>query len=226
MAISLVQSKKDNTNSSITFNSTPTSGNLVVVNVTKSTSVAFVDGDVTDNKGNTYTLVRNQNSSSDGDQGAIFYAKNITSSATFTITYPGGGTISIAEYSGVDTVSPLNQQNSSSGSSNTPDSGNVTVANNGELFVGLAWSLNNGDSWAANNGFTIRQSEIDNNTYERHAFADKIGDAQTTSANFTVGSSALWLCLIATFKAAGGSSTPTSIKTLLGHGFIPSPRQN
>lgn len=199
---SLVQSKIDNTNASVTFDSSTTSGNLVVVTVTKSTATAFAAGDVTDNKGNTFSMVRNQNGNGGTDQGAIFYAYNISGGASHQITYPGGGTIAIAEYSGIlATEDPLDQENSGSGSSTTPDSGNITTTER-QLIVGLAWSLQNGDTWTANNSFTLRQSETDNNTYERHALADKVGNAQTTSANFTVDTSASWLAVVASFRPA------------------------
>lgn len=207
-----IQSKKEISSANVSFDSTPTPGNLVIVAITRWNDIS--SGEVSDNQGNTYTFIRKQPGGPGTDTGALFYAKNILASGTFTVSYAGGGTISIHEYSGLDLSNPLDQQNSNNGSSTTPDSGNVTTGTDGELFFALAWSIQNGDSWAANNGFTLRENETDNNTYERHATADKIGNAQTTSGNFTVSSSDSWLVLIATFKPSAGSP-PTGFQFFL-----------
>lgn len=206
--IALVQSKIDNANSSISFNSTPTVGNLVVVVVARYPTVPSPT-EVTDNKGNTYTraVVASSPAGSPNDSVAIYYAKNISSSGTFTVSYAGGGTISILEYSGADTTAPLDLTSGGTGNSTTPDSGSVTTTGNGKLFIGAAWSNRDGDAWAANNGFTLRQSETNNSFRERLAVADKVGNAQTTSARFTVTSSDTWAAVVATFKPATTASS-------------------
>lgn len=200
--IKIVQSKKAVTGSTITFNSTPTAGNLVVVGVAKSTATAFKSGDVTDNKSNTYTFIKNQAGNGGTDQIALFYSANITSSATFTVTYPGAGTIVVAEYSGAST-NPLDTSASTSGSSTTPNSGNITTAEADELLVGLAWSITNGDAWTAGTNFTLEQNETDNSTNERIAFEDRFGvEAGTYSAGFTVPTSSAWAAMITAFKSS------------------------
>ena len=70
-------------NASWTFASTPTAGNLIVVVVTMWDNGSSITG-VTDNKGNSYTeayQVDNNNA-----RVAVYYAENITTSATHTIT--------------------------------------------------------------------------------------------------------------------------------------------
>lgn len=210
MAIALVQSKQELSNATVAFASLPGNGNTIVVGVVRS-GAAFANGDVTDTNSNTFTLVKDQSGNGGTDHGALFYAKNITATAGHLIKYPGLGSMVIVEYSGADQTSPLDNFNSGSGTSTTPSSGNVTVAFANGWLVGWSWSINNGTSWAAGSTptITIRQSNIDNNTFERDAYGD-VGPLSTGNyaATFTVGGSQAWLCVGATLKVAAATSGP------------------
>ena len=195
----------------VSFTTTPHPGNTVVVAVTLYTVTEnpFDPGDVTDNQGNTYRLAKTQTSPGGDDQGAIFYASDIKASGTYTVSYVGGGSISIYEYEGISKNNPLDKISSGNGSSNNANSGNITTNIANELYFGVAWSIISGDTWAANNGFVLENTVTDNDTHERHAVADKVGPAQTTSADFSIGVSSSWLALVATFKPED-TENPTS----------------
>lgn len=201
MAFSFVQSKKD-TSGTVTFDNAVTAGNLVVVGIT-TFAADNVEGDITDNKGNTYHKVVSSGpgfGSTDFQQ--IFYSIVGTGGSSFIVDSANDGTIMVAEYSGVGHLNVVDQSNGNTGNSTSPNSGNITTTRDGDLFVGVAWSLHTNDTWTANNSFTIREQEVDNDTFERGVFADKIGNIQTTSADFTVDTSGQWGCVVAAFKAA------------------------
>src|SRR5262249_36135791 len=89
-------------------------------------------------------------------------------------------------------------------------------------YFGVAWSQGNGDTWTAGSGYTLRQTETDNNTFERLATEDAvISSASTTAARFKTTTSDLWADAIATFKpqvttsggGGGGTSTTTYATT-------------
>ena len=206
----LVQSTVAHGATSVSFASPVTSGNLVVVGIT-AYGQTLAANNFTDNKGNTYTkAVESINGS---DHAAIYYAKNVTGGSSFQVSSIADGTIAIHEYSGVaSSTIPLDKTISSTGTSNAPSSGSVTTATSSELYFGLAWSQGQGDTWTAGSGYTLRQTETDNNTYERLATEDAvIASASTTAARFTTSTSNLWAAALATFQPAlGGSSGSTS----------------
>lgn len=69
----------------LTFTIAPQSGSTVIVPVTQWDSGNGISS-VVDNQGNTYLVGRNISFDSAGGRCAIFYAENVTSSGTFTIT--------------------------------------------------------------------------------------------------------------------------------------------
>ena len=144
----------------------------------------------------------------------------MTGGSSFTVSSSVDGTLSVHEYSGVATSSPFDKVASSTGSGTALSSGNVTTALGSELYVGLAWSGGDGNTWTAGSGYTLRESETNNNTAERHASEDRvISSGTTTSATFTTSGSALWLVILATFKplvtqTQSGTTTGTATTTL------------
>ena len=94
---------------------------------------------VTDSLGNTYSIAGTV-LTSQGAYSAIYYAKNVkggTDTVTFN-TVKSGGQISmvVAEFSGVDTVSPLDKTAGAVGSGNTPSSGMMAPSSAGDLVIG------------------------------------------------------------------------------------------
>jgi len=97
-----------------------------------------------------------------------------------------------------------------------------TVGN--DLFFAVAWSQGNGDTWTAKNGYTLRQSETDDNTFERLATEDQVlANASTSAAWYATTNSNPWAGALAAFKpqvatTGGGSATSpdaTSSQTTL-----------
>lgn len=223
-AISLVESRvatssNIGTTLSQSFTSTPASGNLVAVAV--SVDVNTVTS-VTDNQGNTYALA---------DSAAIYYsshgyfttvhlyyAKNVTSAGTFTVTanFGGGGvghfgSIAIMNYSGIDTSNPLDQVRYNNGFGGTQTSGNLTSTVNGELFLAAMstsandWSITPSAPWTSvyDSPGTLTEKQLD--------IAQIIPNATTTGATWNGGSSDMWGAVMATFRPAGTSPSAISL---------------
>lgn len=210
-----VQSKKDNDMSAVTLNSSVATGSLIVVGIT-AWNQSIPSNTVTDNKGNTYTRIVETINTNSTDHAALFYAKNVNGGSSFTVTSGiTSRTMSVHEYSGVSTSSPLDKVASSTGLSTAPNSGNVTTTLANELYVGLSWSGGNGDAWTAGQGYTLRETETNNATFERHATEDRvISTATTTSAKFSVPTSEDWIAILATFKplvTSGGTTSTTTV---------------
>lgn len=118
MALAYVQGKMGQANGvtsvAITFNTTPGAGSLIVAGfyAVASGSPTFA-ATCADNKGNTYTDADQFTSGAGGDRVGIggFYAMNVSSSATFTVTIsnlPSGAvTAFIAEVSGAHLTAAL-----------------------------------------------------------------------------------------------------------------------
>jgi RHS repeat-associated protein len=214
-----VQSKKDSTGAAnVTLDSSVTTGNLIVVGVSKWNQ--FISSTtVSDNKGNTYYKAGEVYNAATQDHAAIFYAKNVTGGSSFTVsTGITDRTLAVHEYSGVATSSVFNKVASTTGSSASPSSGSVTTSVDNELAFGTAWSIGDGDSWTAGSGYTKRESETNNATAERIATEDKVvTTAGSVSATYSVPTSGDWAAIIATFKplvtysGGGGGTTTTSI---------------
>src|SRR6266568_3236875 len=92
---------------------------------------------------------------------AIYYAKNIASAAaganTVTVTFNVAARfpdIRIAEYSGIDTVNPLDVSVGAQGSTTTSSSGSVATTNPNDLLIGA--NLVQSTSTAAGAGYTNR----------------------------------------------------------------------
>ncbi len=210
-----VQGGVSSNGNSVTLTNPVTTGDLILVGITtwNQTSTA---ASVHDSKGNTYTRVLDAVNATTSDHVAIFYAANVTGGSSFTVSSTLTGiTISVHEYSGVATSSPLDLSASQTGTSATPTSGNVTTTIDHELYFGLAWSGGSGDTWTATSSFTMREQETDNATHERHATEDRvITTATSTAAKFLTTTSDNWLAAIATFRpgvtAGSGTSTVTS----------------
>jgi hypothetical protein len=131
--------------------------NVVAVGFNDATSTIT---SVTDSAGNVYQLAAPLTRGS-GMSQAIYYAKNIKAAAagsnTVTVQFSGAAAfpdVRVAEYSGIDSVSPLDTTASATGSGATASSGNLTtsVANEVIFGAGMTASMFVGGT----NGFTAR----------------------------------------------------------------------
>jgi hypothetical protein len=150
------------------FTAPVTTGNLIVVSLGWGTVDQVPT--VTDNQGNTYTLIAS--SFGGTNQGhAAYYAKNVVGgSVTVTANFSPAVAfrrLIISEYSGVDTVAPLDilsqfyQINVGTGT-DAVNSGNVAVSAAGSLVYGSTQDVKaispGGTTLTAGTGFTLRET--------------------------------------------------------------------
>jgi hypothetical protein len=155
-------------NLAVTLPSNVTVGDLIVVSVSGWPNLPASTA-VTDSQGNTYSIAGTV-LVSQGAYSAIYYAKNVKAGATSVTvrTVKSGGQISmaVAEFSGIDTVSPLDKTSGTVGSGNAPSSGTMTPSAAGELVIGSG--THNGNTvTSAGSGFTMLAIPTeDSNTHQ------------------------------------------------------------
>lgn len=181
---------------SVSFNTSNSAGNLIVVGVAWDPTVAI--SSVTDGQGNIYAVAAGPTiGTSLSGNVETFYAKNIRAGTnTVTIKLTGVAYFLdayIQEYSGVDTVAPLDAATGAAGHGTAGTSGPAatTVAN--DLLFGICSDA--GSAPTAGAGFTVR-SLADNVMTE-----DMIGVAPGTySLTVSINGSFDWVCQMAAFK--------------------------
>lgn len=207
----------------LTFASTPSTGNEVVVLIT-----AFdVGGDlpvggVTDNKGNTYTR-QQQGKFGTGTAGtdaqyAVYTAPITSSSATFTITADPTGTSSeitmwIGEFSGVHATTPVNTSGVAEGTTAAPTISLTTTAD--DCYVVGLMTEENDNAMAVGSG-TTEISEIEDNLSGQCASIARettpgASGTHTLTWALTGAPADVWACVavaIAPAAAAGGTTYP------------------
>jgi hypothetical protein len=159
---------------------------------------------IVDTQGNSWVqLFSVANGSDQNVAWAAYNCKAGANNVTFSQPTQSGLQAIIAEYSGVTTVSPLDQTTSSTGTSTSASSGNVTTTVANELILGfVSNSTTNGLTVTAGSGFTGRQT-VNGNTF----LEDKdITTTQTLAATATLSSSVPWFAAIVTLK---GTQLPT-----------------
>jgi sugar lactone lactonase YvrE len=115
---------------------------------------------VTDSQGNIFTAIGNQLTSPGGTASQVYYAKNIKGGAdTVTIELSASSDwieAYLTEYSGANTVSPVDAQAGASGSSGTVSSGKATTTAAGDMIYGYCvgdWTCTAGSGSAARSTF-------------------------------------------------------------------------
>ena len=235
MAIALNQSITVQTGSNVTsdaasFGSLPAAGSLVIVVI----SLWNTPGDgsdrvtsVTDNQSNTYTEAAQavRTGASEDCCAAIFYAENVNSSGTFTVTInlEAGAYVewSAHSFTGIATSSSLDQIGTNTGAGITSGS-QPTVATSGattqadELVVACASSANasspNGDvGWAIPSGWTGELSKhvSQADTIAHDAAYNIIAATGTQTATWAAHATDVgdaWAAVIGTFKASAGTT--------------------
>jgi hypothetical protein len=140
----------------VTYTAAQTAGNLNVVLVGWNDTTSAVSS-VTDRRGNTYALAIGPTSGT-GLRQSIYYAKNIAAgSNTVTVKFNQAAAfvdIRALEYSGLDTVSPLEVTAGAAGSGTTWNSGSATTTSLKELVVGAGMTATKFTQ--AGTGFTLR----------------------------------------------------------------------
>jgi chitodextrinase len=168
-------------------------GDLIIVEVDWSNGSTF--GSLTDDQGNVYTQIGNeQNSSSVQVKSRLFYAKNIKG-GTVTITTSVSGNplfheLYIHEYSGLSTTNPLDSYSVNVGNSSSFSSKNLTTSAGNELLYGI--EIDSGSARAS--AGWVPRSSLDSNVA-----ADKNQSAAGAVA-FTGSSTGSFIAWVAAFK--------------------------
>ena len=154
--------------------------------------------------GNTYSIAGTV-LTSQGAYSGIYYAKNVIGgNDTITVrTVKSGGEISmvVAEFSGVDTISPLDRTAGATGTGSTPSSGNMTPSLAGDLAIGSG--THNGTTvTTAGTGFTMVAiaTETSNNRQPLAMEYQVLTGTPQTAATFRLGASIAWTQNGALFK--------------------------
>jgi IPT/TIG domain-containing protein len=177
---------------SVTYPVAQTLGNLNVVAVGWNDTTSAVSN-VTDSRGNGYALA-----SGTGLRQSIYYAKNIAAgSNTVTVTFSAAAFVDIRvlEYSGLDTVNPLDKTAGAVGSGTSASSGAVTTTAANELIFGGGMTL--AKFTGAGSGFTSRIITSPDADIAEDRTVSATGSYSATAPN----SSSNWVMQLATFKA-------------------------
>ena len=173
---------------------------------TKENATAAVSS-VTDDKGNTQTLVDNANN--DGSLFQSSYRLNITNGPqTFTATFAsavGVQGISCDEFSGVATtlaldVHAMTPQSAVGTGANAISSASVTTTAAGELIVAATFDVGNGSATiSAGTAFTLRQNDTSGGV---HSATESLvqSAAGSVAGTFTGASADDWVIGVMTFK--------------------------
>jgi chitodextrinase len=207
-----------NTNNITTgnFASAVTNGNLLVTWIWYNSTTQSVSS-VTDTKGNVYVKAVGPTTGTGSLAGwrqEIWYAKNVVGgtglnvTATFTGIFNAEKAVTAHEYSGVDTVSPLDVAAAAVTSSANASSGSVTTHFTNELIFGAGLFASAGSQGS---GFTIRS------TIAANASEDKLGAAIGSYAATFTNSAQSAIAQMVTFKPLGAvpdtqpPTTPTGL---------------
>jgi len=192
----------------VAFPIAQTAGNLNVVVVGWRGSYNI---SVTDSASNTYVLAVGPTAFSSWTQ-SIYYAKNISSatsnSVTVTFTQRTQGPITqiaadvrIAEYSGLNTTSPLDVVAAAGGTSTTADSGFATTTNQNDLLVGAGMA--DGVISGAGSNYTLRVIPVNANVNNSDILEDRIVTATGGyDATAVLPASKSWLMQMVALKEA------------------------
>lgn len=173
---------------------------MVVVGWNDSTATVNT---VTDTVGNVYALAVSPTVQSGTATQSIYYAKNIAAAAaganTVTVKFNVAAVfpdIRIAEYSGIDTVNPVDVTAAASGSSASSNSGAVTTTNANDLIIGA--NVVQTGTTGAGTGFTRRIITSPDSDIVEDRVVTAIG---SYSATAPVSPSAQWIMQLVAFKA-------------------------
>ena len=204
---------------SVVFSSSQTAGNLNVVVVGWSDSVAVV-GSVTDSKGNVYIRAVGP-TVRPGLSQSIYYAANIAGAAantnTVTVQFSAPALyadIRILEYSGLATVSPVDVTAAATGTNATSSSGAATTTNANDLIFG-ANTVQTGTK-SQGSGFTNRVITSPDGDIAEDRIVTTAGSYSAAAPLVVAGD---WVMQMVAFKASGGvvdTTPPTAPANLAG----------
>ena len=199
---------------SVAYTKAQNAGDLNVVSVAWGGNSTPTVKSVTDSMGNVYVAATGITASSGNESDQTFYAKNIASATaggnTVTVTFSSSviyPELRVAEYSGMDTVAPLDAWVGATGTGLTQNSGTLTTTYANDLLV--ATNGLGSVTTAAGTGYTLRMT-----TGEGEILEDEVVTATGSySAGSTQQSSGYWLMQLVAFRAASTITAPTGLST-------------
>ena len=198
------------TSVSVQYTVAQTAGNLNVVIVGWNDSAAQVRA-VADTRGNAYQLAVGPTVLSGTISQSIYYAKNIAAPTlatnTVTVNFTAAATypdIRILEYSGVDSVSPVDTVAGTTGNGAISSSGAATTKNGVDLLVGA--NTVQRTTAGAGSGFTQRLLTNPDGDIAEDKIVTATGSYGTSAQLNDVGGSVMQMVA---FRAAASTASPT-----------------
>src|SRR5882724_585821 len=193
----------------VPFTKAQTAGNLNVVVVGWNDATSLVQS-VVDSKGNTYTLAVGPTVSSGFATQSIYYAKNVVAATaganSVTVTFNTAAAfpdIRIAEYSGIDTTTPIDVTSATVGSSTLSATGPMSTLNANDLL--FAANMVATGTTAAGAGFINRTITSPDGDIAEDETVTATG---SYTASATVAPSGKWIMQMVAFRAAGSGPPP------------------
>lgn len=187
---------------------------------------------VTDNKGNTYTLIGPYATSTDNVYIAYKANASVGTGTIITVNAAAGSFFAVcpACYSGLATVTPFDKEMHGAGNSAALNSGATATTTQANELVLCTGTLSSGSDlgFGASGSFTMRSSENFASTGGVCFLEDQIVSATgaQTGVATSGGNTGLWTCLVATFAdttiGGGGATITPSAGTLAFTGVAPS----
>ncbi len=207
----------------VTYSAAQTAGNLNVVEVGWNDTTSSVNT-VTDSRGNSYVLAVGPTRGT-GLSQSIYYARNIVGgSNTVTVTFSKAAAVvdvRALEYSGLDTVNPLDMTAGAAGTGTTGNSGAANISSANELIVGAGMTA--GAFTKAGTGFTLRTITNPDADLAEDQITIASGSYSATAATST---STPWVMQMATFQANAAQVPPASSKHSVSISWDPSASTN
>jgi hypothetical protein len=199
----------------------PAVGNacLVLISGWNAGDLAFANGNVTDNQGNSYSLDKTFSNNTGHGASAIFRCARIaTSAGTFTVTVAsnkGAGNFfdfCLLEVTGFNGQLKLDATNGGIGGSPTQPvpSGSVSPTDDDNLIVAVFEIASNEGSIAVDSGWTERFEQLSFAVNSPGEGDSRTGGPGTYSANWTVGTTAQYAACIASYSQSGHAPQRTA----------------
>jgi RHS repeat-associated protein len=208
------------TSNAVTFSSNVTTGNTIVVGITR--YLANITS-VTDNQGNTYTPVHTSIQPGTDFYVDMYYAKNVTGgSVTVTVAFDSNHTsnVGVYEYSGLDKTAPLDQVTATTGSGTAPNGGTLTTTTDNEVYFAVGFDdWGNNAAPTAGSGYTLENHQDDSMTLIRYYAEDRVSTHGSYSTNLTIGGGSDWGIIGASFKPASAAVAPSPTPALVQKNF-------
>jgi hypothetical protein len=189
-----------------TFPSATTSGDLLVLSASVYTGTTNHITSVTDSAGNAWTRVGAFSVASHNSDGEMWYSPNAASVTAVTVNVAAAATIalSVQEFSGIATASPLDVSAGTSNTSNTPSSGPAAATAANELAVGFVAGHANAQTITVTApGYTAQPQQTSTGTIATVVTGYKVlGSASSETFTGSFGTAMYWAAGVAIFKGA------------------------